>query len=135
MGHVYFKDFGILEFEKYVLLRQGESAKRTWFFRVDFRADSAAARYLFFFGRPSFWMRDYCRDVSIFVSREEAPYNYERLEDISAPNAPSLCEIGYVATEERFAARYRTKLVKLDKIENIGRTFIEEVIKMHFSRQ
>lgn len=47
---VYFTDFGHLDFEKFVALKQGQSAKRTWFFRVDFRVGQRAARYLFFFG-------------------------------------------------------------------------------------
>jgi len=135
MGRVYFKEFGTLEFEKYISLRQGESAKRTWFFRIDFRIDDAAARYLFFFGRTSFQMRDYCRDVSVLVAREERPFFFDRLENLSAPNVPNLCEIGYVPSEEKFAARYRHGVVELDKIENIGRKFIEEVVRMHFSQK
>jgi Fic family protein len=30
-GNVYFKDFGMLELEKYLALKSGDSAKRTWF--------------------------------------------------------------------------------------------------------
>jgi Fic family protein len=131
-GRVYFKDFGTLEFEKYASLRQGSSTKRTWFFRIDFRTGDAAARYLFFFGTPSFAMRDDC-DVTAFVAREERPYSYERLEYITAPNVPSLLEIGYRPAEERFWARYRGGAMRLQKVEDMGRNFIEEVIKMHFS--
>jgi fido (protein-threonine AMPylation protein) len=135
LGRIYFKEFGILEFEKYITMREGESAKQTWFFRVDFRIEQAAARYLFFFQRPSFMMRNYCSDVSLCVAREEKPFFFERLEDITAPNTPNLVEIGYMPSEEKFATRDRNGLVHTDKIDSIGRKFIEEVVKMHFSRR
>ena len=48
---IYVKNFGMLEFEKYLALRQRQSAKRTWFFRLDFTsASKPPARYLHFFG-------------------------------------------------------------------------------------
>ena len=131
LGDVYFKDFGHLEFEKYVALRSKKSAKRTWFFRVDLRSGGRAARYLFFFGSPSYWIQRQVA-VSIFVAREESPYYYERLENISAPNCPGLLEIGYEPDQEQFIARYRGNTIASGKIENIGRQFLEEVIKMHF---
>jgi hypothetical protein len=137
IGHVYFKGFGTLEFEKYLSLWQGDSAKRTWFFRIDFRPDKdkAAARYLFFFGRPSYPLRTQCRDVtvSVHVAREELPYQFERLENLTSPNVPGLFELGYLPAEETFVARCRNDAIKRDKIENIGRNFIEEIMKMHFS--
>ena len=34
MYQVYFKDFGSLDLEKYLMLRTGQSAKRTWFFAL-----------------------------------------------------------------------------------------------------
>ena len=49
-GGVYLKDFGNWEFEKYSALRRGQSAKRTWFFRIDFTRGETTVRYLFFFG-------------------------------------------------------------------------------------
>lgn len=47
LGRVWFKDFGTLELEKYASLRGRQSAKRTWFFRLDLRSGDTAARYLF----------------------------------------------------------------------------------------
>src|SRR6266516_3758332 len=123
VGHVYFKDFGTLEFEKYASLRQGSSTKRTWFFRIDFRAGDRSARYLFFFGSPSYSIRNDC-DVTAHVAREEGSYHYERLDNIVAPNVPSLVEIGYKPSEERFLARYRGGTTRLEKVEDMGRRFI-----------
>lgn len=129
-GNVYFKDFGTLEFEKYASLAQGESAKRTWFFRIDFRSGPNSARYLFFFGAPSFTLKDRC-DVTAHVAREETPYNFVRLEHLSAPNVPDLLEVGYVPDEERFLARYRT-VTRLVGVEEMGRQFINQIASMHF---
>lgn len=132
-ARVFFTDFGGLEFEKYYSLSQSESAKRTWFFRIDFLAGNRTARYLFFFGGSSYSLRYHC-DVVLHIAREERPYSYERLENITAPNVPSLLEIGYKASEESFYARYRGGNIRKDGIEEICRQFIEEVVRMHFSQ-
>ncbi len=47
-NRVYFRDYEPLEFDKYMSLRERESTKHTWFFRVDFRRGARTARYLFF---------------------------------------------------------------------------------------
>jgi hypothetical protein len=134
IGKIYFTDFGTLELEKYLNLRLGESVKRTWFFKVDFRSGGTAARYLFFFGYASPLLRNRS-DVTLHVAREDPPnsYNYERLENLTAPNVPSLLELGYDSKNERFIARYRSGTVREGKIEDIGRQFFEEVVSIHFS--
>lgn len=133
IGKVYFKDFGVLDYEKYLSLKLGESAKRTWFFRVDFVSGDKCARYLFFFGSASYSLKD-STDVSLFLSREEPPksFHYEKLEHIDAPNVPNIVEIGYRAEKERFVVRAKAGRAKMDKIENIGRDFYEEVVSCHF---
>ncbi len=132
IGKVYFKDFGVLEYEKYLSLKLGESTKKTWFFRVDFVSGERSARYLFFFGWPGRHLKD--QDVTLHLSREEPPksFHYERLEYIGAPNVPSIVEIGYRAEAERFVVRGQSGQGKTDKIENIGRKFFDEVISLHF---
>jgi hypothetical protein len=133
LGRVYFTDFGTLEFEKYLSLRQGESVKRTWFFRVDFKQRDTAARYLFFFGYPSYQLRGEV-DVTLHVAREEpsGSWNYNRLEYISAPNVPDLRELGYIAKDEQFISREVGSTVR-GKIEGIGRKFFDNVISKHFA--
>jgi hypothetical protein len=128
IGHVYFKDFGMLGLEKYSTLRQGESAKKTWFFRIDFVFGEKSARYLFFFGFPSPALRAEKCDVTIFVAREEEPFNYVKTEQISAMNTPSVVEVGYKAGNEEFVVREKTGGVSPKKLDEIGRTFIEQVI-------
>jgi Fic family protein len=134
VGRVYFKDFGTIEFEKFLSLRLGESVKRTWFFRVDFRSGERSVKYLFYFGYAHTQLRPNS-DVTLFISREDPPgsYFYRRLDQLTAPNVPNLAEIGYLAREERFVARNRAAGTRDGRIEEIGRQFFEEVVKMHFS--
>ncbi len=96
IGHVWFKDFGTIEFEKFLSLRLGESVKRTWFLRIDFRSGEKSARYLFFFGYAHHQLRPQC-DVTLFIAREDPPgtYFYQRLDRLTASNVPTFAEIGY----------------------------------------
>ncbi len=132
-GEVFFRDFGTLEFEKYAGLRLGESAKRTWFFRVDFYRGDKSARYLLFFGSSSRILRQRC-DVTLHVAREESPksYRYERLDNITAPNVPNLVEIGYEMSKEQFVVRRRDNTVASGRIEVFGKKFFEDIIDKHF---
>ena len=132
-GNIYFKDFGNLEFEKYLSLRLGESAKHTWFLRVDFRSGNKSARYLFFFGYSSHFLRRDC-NVTLHVAREEPEnsYNYERLESITAPNVPDLVEIGHKMSKEQFVVRRRNNRITSGRIEKFGKQFFEDIVDKHF---
>lgn len=133
-GRVYLRDFGNLEFEKYSALRRGESAKRTWFLRVDFRRRDTFARYLFFFGYASYPMRARC-DVTLHVAREEPPgsFNYERLENIQSANVPELAEVGYEMSKERFVVRMRNGRSRTNRVEEFTKLFFEDVVQKHFA--
>jgi len=133
-GKIYVSDFGMLELEKYLSLRTGESVKKTWFFRIDFRSGSRIARYLFFFGFPSYLLRPDA-EVTLHASREEPPgsIHYERLDQLSGANVPNLVEIGYQPKDEEFVIRDHKGVKSTGKIEKIGRRFFEEVIELHFS--
>ena len=132
--NVYFKDYGELGFEKYFSLKYGESAKRTWFFRIDFvkRDRAKSARYLFFFGHESHAMKHRC-NVTLHVAREEpsGSYNYERLESISGRNVPNILEIGYEMAKEQFIVRGRDRMAP-EKVEKFGRKFINDIVAIHF---
>ena len=133
-GHVYLKDFGNLEFEKYSALRRGESAKRTWFLRVDFRRRDTTARYLFFFGHASHAMRSRC-DVTLHVAREEpaGSFHYERLEYIESPNVPDLVEVGYEMSKERFVVRMRNGRSRVSGVEEFTQRFFRDIVAKHFN--
>ena len=132
-GHVYLKDFGNLEFEKYSALRRGESAKRTWFLRVVFRRGDTTARYLFFFGHASRAMQGRC-DVTLHVAREEPPnsFNYQRLEHIESANVPDLSEVGYEMSKERFVVRMRNGRSRASGVEDFTKRFFEDIVAKHF---
>ena len=133
-GNVYLRDFGNLEFEKYSVLRQGVSAKRTWFLRVDFRRAETVARYLLFFGHVSYKMRDRC-NVTLHVALEEPPnsYNYERLENVQAKNVADLVEIGYEISKERFVVRTRDGRPRMTSVEDFTKRFFEDIVAKHFA--
>lgn len=132
-GHVYLKDFGTLEFEKYSALRRGESAKRTWFFRVDFRRGEKTARYLFFFGHASRLMKRRCY-VTLHVAREEPPnsFYYERLENMEDLQGPTLVEVGYEMARERFVIRRLGGRPGMSRVEDLTKRFFEDVVATHF---
>ena len=134
-GNVYFKDFGNLEFEKYSAFRGGESAKRTWFLRIDFRSAETAARYLFFFGHASYGgMHKRC-PVTLHIAREEPPnsFNYERLDQIKAANVPGVTEIGYEIAKERFVVRLRNGRTRITRVEDFGKRLFEDIVARHFT--
>ena len=132
-ARLYFTDYGLLDFEKYASLTTGHSAKRTWFFRIDFRNESKAVRYLFFFGSPSFQFREHRVDATIFLAREEpaGSFNYERLENIDRDNVPSISELAYSIEEEAYKMR-KGALIFSSKVEGVAQEFIEEVLRKHF---
>ena len=130
-ARLFFKDFGNLEFEKYSALRVGDSAKRTWFLRIDFRQDDKpVARYLFFFGSASYQMRQRQCWVTLHIAREEPlnSYYYERLENIEMKNIPDIVEIGYAITKERFVIRPKNKRPRFSRVEDFARQFFEHVM-------
>lgn len=133
LSDIYFREFGSLEFEKYLSLKTHGSAKKTWFFRIDFRSGTSAARYLFFFGSPSNSMQ-HLTDVTLHISREEPPgsFFYERLDMITAPNVPNAMEIGYKAEAEAFVVRGANNAVRQEKGDALCRKFVQDVVEKHF---
>lgn len=133
LGAIYFKDFGTLEFEKYLSLKNYGSTKKTWFFRLDFRSGPKAARYLFFFGSPSQALRKDA-DVTLHISREEPPgsFFYMRLDALTSPDVPNMVEIGYKQSAEEFVVRGRDNRAHEEKIDAICRRFSQEVVERHF---
>lgn len=131
IGQIYFREFGVLEFEKYVALRQRQSAKGTWFFRLDFVRDDRAARYLHTFRWAHRDLSDFAK-VSVRLGRETSPFHYEWLSDIAATNLPGLREVAYAPADECWVATYATGPVRKGKIEDFARGFLEDVMRRHF---
>ena len=137
VGHIYFKDFGHIAHEKYVVLRAGESAKKTWFFRIDIVKGRKSARYLFFFISQSRVMRENGCLVTIRLAKENPvdSFNYEWLEHIGGIWTPDILEIGYHMKKEIFAYRNRKKndSVVIATIDIIARDFFAQVIQNDFT--
>ena len=136
LARIYFEDFGTLEFDKYLSLRDGKYAKRTWLFRVDFRSPTQVRRFLFFFGWASQSMRQELSHgdrVTLHVSTEESPYVYERLDNLIRPDLPETREVGYNASDEQFLVRSSGDLVQPLRMEELVRNFFEQVIKKGFA--
>jgi hypothetical protein len=134
LAKVYFTGYDVIDFEKYINAQQGIIIKRSWFFRLDFISGQQHARYMFFFALPSYQMRSAVTSpVTILISREERPFDYERLDQIQGSVIPTLREIGYSAEDESFVCRY-TERIEKKKVEAFGRQFVEEVFRIHLFR-
>jgi Fic family protein len=133
-NRIYLKEFGMLDYEKYYSLRNHGSAKRTWFFRVDFKINDRAVRYLFFFGAASQQVKSNSCDVSIFVAKEDPvnSFNYVRLDNTKAFDVPSIREIGYDFQDEGYVYRTVHHVKRKLKADEIAKLFLEEVCR-HFS--
>ena len=136
IGQWYFKDFGMLPLEKYLRLRGGQSAKRTWFFRVDFRTEQKAVRYLHFFGFSSYAMSEQMPGtrVTLHLAREESSFYFEKLDDIQGANVPVLREIGYSPVDETFVVRHGSDRCFEQKVEQIANQFFQSVVELHFQQ-
>ncbi|MCK6541764.1 Fic family protein [bacterium] len=132
--NVQFIGFDVIDFEKYMNALQGVIIKRSWFFRLDFVSGQSHSRYMFFFGLPSVPMRNQISNgVSVFISREESPFFYEKLDQINNSSIPTLREIMYSSDNESFVCRYNFNNLEHKKVESFGRAFIEEAIKIHIN--
>lgn len=91
---------------------------------------------MFFFGLPGDLTKTQLESfVSVFISREERPFYYERLDQIYNSYVLSLREISYFAKEETFLCRYGLNNLVSKKVEVSGSEFIEEAIRIHIHSQ
>jgi hypothetical protein len=136
--NVNFTGYDVIDFEKYLSAQKGVLIKRSWFFRLDFitLTSENRSRYMFFFGLPSYQIRSKSSSsVSIFISREENPFFYEKLDQIHTGIIPNLREIVYSENKESFICRYGNDKILPKKVEGFGREFIEDAIKIHAAKQ
>ncbi len=134
-SRLYIKEFGMLEFEKYTALRERQSTKRTWFFRVDFRQEDRTARYMHTFRWADRALAEHST-VSLRLGRERegSPYTFDWLDDVAMnkTNVPAPREIAYSPTKETFVSMNAGRHCQERKIEEIARTFFDEVRRCHF---
>lgn len=132
---VYFKQFDNLTPEKYLQIKRGGRAKRTWAFRVDFRLRDRSARYLFWFWKTRREMEHKASGVSpvsVTISREHPPdaYNYVLLDEIghaAKEGLPDIREISYDEQAERFVCRFAMDYVRQKQVSDIVTEFVQQV--------
>ena len=138
---VYFTDFDAITSDKYVQIKRTGRAKRTWFFRVDFRHGSRRVRYLFWFVRTDRRMRDSASTVSpvsVIISRENPSdsFYYDTLDDIQQTgreDLPDLREITYDPASENFLSRYAGGATRTEQIFDLVSSFVSQVVQRNFS--
>jgi len=125
-----FKNFGTLGFEKYVNLRNGRSAKKTWAFGLEFRRGNRRVRYLFYYGYADSRMRRRAR-VVLFVAKQ-IEYMYVQLGDISEGNKPDFYQVGFDMKEQKYVAASPGRNLWDGKVEELARGFFTQVIERDF---
>ena len=128
-AYLNFKDFGTLRFEKYLSLRDGGSAKRTWFFGIDFKRDNRRARYLLFFGYSDYRLRQRARVILIIA--KDIDYSYVPLGDITQSNKPDIFQIGFDMESQAFVA-LTISGIQEGKAEVLARQFFNQVVQRDF---
>ena len=124
-----FQDYGTLDFHKYLSLRDGGSAKRTWDFGLEFRRGSARVRYLFFYGYADYRLRNRAR-VILFIAKD-INHRYEKLQDVSQSNKPDIYQVGFDISEQTFVASTIGGATE-KKVEDLARQFFQQVVERDF---
>lgn len=126
---LHFRDFGTLDFHKYLSLRDGGSAKRTWDFGLEFRRGQRRARYLFFYGYADYRLRRRTRVILIIA--KDIDFSYEKLQDITQSNKPDIYQVGFDIKEQTFVA-LTVSGVQEAKVEDLARRFFQQVVERDF---
>ena len=125
----YFRDYGTLDFYSYLRLRDGDSAKRTWDFGIEFRRSGRRARYLFFFGAADDRLKERSR-VALILAKD-IDHRYERVQYLSQPNTPDMFQVAFDMTAQTFVA-LKASGEWTGKAGDLARTFLEQVIERDF---
>ncbi|MCE2473123.1 MAG: Fic family protein [Anaerolineae bacterium] len=126
-----FKDFGILSSEKYLALRERGTAKRTWFFGIEFIRETKRARYLFYFGYPDYMIKAHASVILILAKDPDLNYFYVPLNEISQPSRLDIFQVGFNIKEQKFVAS-TTGGVWDGKVEDLAWKFFEQVVERDF---
>ena len=128
---VLFKEYDVLDLEKYRNLSNEMPAKRTWFFRIIFQRGNSSVRYLFFFGYPNYRLRQRTPVVLILAKGIDYDWEYIPLEDITISNIPDMYQVGYDMKDEKFVA-WTVSGVEEGKVEFLATKFFNQVVQRDF---
>lgn len=126
-----YRDYGELDFEKYLSLRDEGSAKRTWDFGIVFQRGERRVRYLFFYGKADPALRSKAKVVLLIAKAIGYEYGYESLKKISQPNTSDIYQVGFDIDSQSFVALTISGVIER-KAEALARRFFEQVIERDF---
>lgn len=133
---VNFKDYGSLDFEKYLDLKSKGRATRTWLFGLNFKYGEIDQRFIFWFDshyRSAQDIRDFGQNaITILLSMQDSAGGYKKLEDFESEDRITLREL-LVVDRGFFRKRYNPVSRNLEWDEDISPTdiaqnFIQEVL-------
>lgn len=127
--NVKFADYGALTIEKYINMRDGKSAKKTWYFGIEFNRGGQRARYLFFFGHPHHKMS--MRTTVILVIAKNTDYGYERLQDFTRSHIPDIFQLGFDLDSRKFLS-FGNSGVRERNLSSLVQQFFEQVAQRDF---
>ena len=126
-----FKDFGILSSEKYVALREKGSAKRIWFFGVEFNSEKRRARYLLYFGYPDYRIKQHTSVILILAKDLELNYFYVPMHEMTQPNRLDISQVGFNMKKQEFVASTAGGMWT-GTVEEFAYMFFEQVVQRDF---
>lgn len=126
-----FREFGELSFEKYLSLRDGGSAKRTWDFGLIFQRGNRRIRYTFFYGSDDYQLRERAKVVLLIARAEGYEYDDELLIYGEKHKIPDIYKIGFDIRTQSFVARTIAG-VEDGTAEQFARTFFSQVVQRDF---
>ena len=126
-----FKPFGTLSDEKYLALREKRSAKKTWFFGIEFNSEHRRARYLFFFGYPEYVLNPHTSVILILAKDVDLNYHYVTMREVSQPNRLDIYQVGFDMKEQKFVASTAGGVWE-GRVEDLAYQFFNQVIERDF---
>lgn len=127
-----FRDWGILSSEKYLALRERGTAKRTWYFGIEFNSENRRARYLFYFGYPDYAIKRQSDVILILAKDLDLNYLYVPMYEISQPNRLDIFQVGFNMKTQQFVASQAGE-VWIGNVEELAYRFFEQVVERDFS--
>lgn len=128
---LHFRSYGELDFQKYLSLRDGRSAKRTWDFAIIFQRGNHRVRYLFFYGSKDYMIGQRAKVILIIAKGIGYEYDDELLVNITKPNIPEIRKVGFDIETQSYVARTSTG-IKVGTAEQFAKEFFTQVVQRDF---
>ena len=129
--HWKFAEYDPLDITKYVKLRDGEGAKKTWFFGFEINSRSRRSRYVFFFASPKGSLTGKT-PVALVVSKNTSS-GYQSLYNLSRKgiDVPDIMQIGFDLETRKFLTVGKAGLRERNPV-SLVQQFVEQVVEGDF---